>query len=325
MAFISDLGAGLTSIVSEVNNVVNTVNTVSKVANAIGNLADPSKIASTIRSLSLPKNGEPATKSNPASIPTSSGDDGDWRVKLSCLPLGKEIIFPYTPNIIIAGSANYEEQGLTHQNYSFFFYQNSRAEQIQITAPFNVEDGPQAADWLQSVHFLRSVTKMYTGNGNPPPLCKLNAYGEYVFKDIPVIVKSFSIDLPQDVNYINTLSNAAVAENSSASGKNPFDALGGVSSTVGQLSGLAGALGANKLANTLGKVSLVGGAIAGLGNLLTDSTGAVTKPDAVAGKSWVPVKSTFNLTLQPVYSRQAVQGFTLTDFTNGTYNGRMWV
>jgi hypothetical protein len=64
------------------------------------------------------------------------------------------------------------------------------------------------------VHFLRSVTKMYTGfqplpdilfpaTGNPPPILTLNAYGEYVFKNVPVVVKSFSIDLPKDCDYIH--------------------------------------------------------------------------------------------------------------------------
>ena len=54
--------------------------------------------------------------------------------------------------------------------------------------------------------FLRSVTKMFFGQGanagNPPPICVLDGYGSSVFKNIPVIVKSFSVDFKDDVNYI---------------------------------------------------------------------------------------------------------------------------
>lgn len=334
MSFISDLGSGLTNVVSNVNNAVRTVqnvaNTVKNFSDALGT-GDPFKVVSAIRSINLPAGGEAASKPGPASA-SLSGDSKDWRAQLECIPLNGKIIFPFTPNIVISGSANYEEQALTHQNYSFFFYQNSRAEQIQITAPFNVEDGVQASYWLSSVHLLRSVTKMYTGNGNPPPLCKFNAYGDFVFKDVPVIVKSFSIDLPQDVNYINTTKVSGGASGGGAGGgggpKGPFDDVSKVASTVGQLAGLAGSLGANKLANTLGKASLVGGAVAGLGNLLTGSPAAASGgsgPTVVAGETWVPVKSTFNVTLQPVYSRTSVQGFRLKEFADGAYNGRKWV
>ncbi len=38
--------------------------------------------------------------------------------------------------------------------------------------------------------------------GNPPIICKLNGYGANVFNDVPVVVKSFSVDFPTDVDYI---------------------------------------------------------------------------------------------------------------------------
>ena len=41
-------------------------------------------------------------------------------------------------------------------------------------------------------------------DGNPPIILKFNAYGDYVFKDIPVIIKSYSVDLPNGVDYIST-------------------------------------------------------------------------------------------------------------------------
>ena len=38
--------------------------------------------------------------------------------------------------------------------------------------------------------------------GNPPLVCNLSGYGASIFDKVPVIIKSFNIDLPNDVNYI---------------------------------------------------------------------------------------------------------------------------
>lgn len=302
MAQIFDMGTGLSTITNGVNQAISAVNTVSKnaanIANTIGglgnitsvggavtslnsivggvksiagaleNISDPAKFASAIRSLNLPAGGETAVLAQAASAALGSSESSrDWRVRLS-LPLafldasnvilkplidnGRQLIFPYTPTITLSGSANYDEQNITHQNYQFIFYNSSKAEQIQIVAPFNVEDGEQALYWLAAVHFLRSATKMFAGGdiiaGNPPPICRLNGYGSYVFDNIPVVVKQFSFDLPQDVNYINA-----------------------------------------------------------------------------AGVSWVPVKSTLQLTLQPIYSREAARRFSLSEFVKGNYVGQGYV
>ncbi len=50
------------------------------------------------------------------------------------------------------------------------------------------------------------MTKMFSGEGpnagSPPPIIKLNGYGDYVFKNVPVAVTQFSVELPKDVDYI---------------------------------------------------------------------------------------------------------------------------
>ena len=80
-------------------------------------------------------------------------------------------------------------------------------------------------------------------DGNPPIILKFNAYGDYVFKDVPVIIRNYSIDLPSGVEYINT------------------------------------------------------------------------------GSSHVPIKSTFNVTLQPIYSREKIKTFDLQSFISGGSGG----
>jgi len=70
-----------------------------------------------------------------------------------------------------------------------------------------VETQYDAAYWLGVVHFLRSVTKMFSGEsspaGNPPPILSLNGYGEYVFKNVPVVVTNFQVSLDAGSDYIS--------------------------------------------------------------------------------------------------------------------------
>jgi len=41
-----------------------------------------------------------------------------------------------------------------------------------------------------------------SNQGAPPPIILLNGYGDYVFKNVPCVIQSFSVDLPTDVDYI---------------------------------------------------------------------------------------------------------------------------
>jgi hypothetical protein len=330
-----NINAGINTLNSAVGGAFNTA---SKLAGALNNLSNPAALISSIRSLNLPFGGEAGVALANAAAAFGPQDTGtDWRVRLSIpatfstspvlqpLVQAGGLVFPYTPTIQIASTANYEDQSLTHTNYQFISYQSSRIDQIQIIAPFNVEDGAQALYWLATIHLLRSATKMFTGEGeaqgNPPPILKLNGYGDYVFKNVPVVVKSFSVDLPQDANYINTSVAAATQASGGLQGSGGvLSSISGISAGASQLAGLAGAVGANKAAAVLGATGAIGGAVAGIGNLLTaasplSSAGAA----ATSGNSWVPTKSTVNVTLQPIYSRESVRQFSLQKFVNGEY------
>jgi hypothetical protein len=147
----------------------------------------------------------------------------DWRVKLSLptnnpayrdspilKPLvdsGENLIFPFTPQVNLTHSATYNSLDTTHNNYAFMAYEHSRVEQISITADFYCENSVDAAYWIAATHYLRSVTKMSFGDsadaGQPPPVVRLNGYGSYVFNNVPVVVKSFTMDLPKEVDYIS--------------------------------------------------------------------------------------------------------------------------
>ena len=169
------------------------------------------------------KGGDPALGTAPTTAywGQSTVEDRDWRVKLS-LPsvferseLMKPLIntggmmFPYTPTIILSHSANYNQVAPIHNNYPFFAYQNSQVDQLVITGQFYSQNGLEASYWVACLHYLRTVTKMQHGSdqdgrGNPPPVVELSGYGDYVFNKVPVIIANFTVDMPNEVDYIAT-------------------------------------------------------------------------------------------------------------------------
>jgi hypothetical protein len=180
---------------------------------------DPFGFLSNVRSRSLPTNAIPTFKSITAAT-TVNKEGNDWRVRLTVpksiqmgsvlkplIDTGNSMVFPFTPSIIMMHSANYNSLQPVHSNYPFPVYESSRVDDIQITGDFFVENSVDAEYWLASIHFLRSVTKMFYGEstsnaGAPPPLSRLNGYGDYVFKDVPIIITSFQVELAQDIDYI---------------------------------------------------------------------------------------------------------------------------
>jgi|TARA_B100001964_G_scaffold116235_1_gene129543 hypothetical protein len=163
-----------------------------------------------------------AKKMTEAKLITKSGEQ-DWRVRLS-LPADYQrmtgqddllaplldtagLVFPTNPTVLVSHEANYNSLHPVHTNYPFWAYQNSAIGQITITANFPVQNSLEARYWVACIHYLRSVTKMNYGQGpnagSPPPVVRFNGYGDYVFKNVPVIVTSFQFDMPQDVDYIS--------------------------------------------------------------------------------------------------------------------------
>ena len=150
-----------------------------------------------------------------------SSEGYDWRVRLSLPNIApyssssileplrntdNSMIWPYTPTVIITHTASYNSLSPTHNNYTYPAYQNSSIEQMTITGGFSAEHPEDAKYWVAATHFLRSITKMSYGEsdnlGAPPPVVKLYGYGDYVFNGVPVVIESFIMNLPNDVDYI---------------------------------------------------------------------------------------------------------------------------
>jgi hypothetical protein len=127
------------------------------------------------------------------------------------------IVFPLTPSIILQHQASYNPLAMTHSNYPFYAYQHSEVSSFTVVGDFPVQNYEDAQHWVASLHFLRAVTKMFFGSGanqgNPPPILKFNAYGDNVFKNVPVVVTNFSCELTNSVDYISTTQGSAARKN----------------------------------------------------------------------------------------------------------------
>jgi len=322
MAF--DLTQTLTASQNLVGAATSAINVGSNLASALsGPFNSPGDVASAIRSIDLPAAGE-AVGDIISAVASFGGDanSNDWRVRLSLAnwtsfksspvlqPLKDAggLIFPYTPEITIASSARYSDIPTTHTNYTFHAYQNSDPGEISITAPMNVEDATQGLYWIAAVHYLRSLTKMFTGSdpkaGNPPPIVMLNGYGNYVFKNVPVIVTGFNTTLSKECDYIgvNVVGSAA----------------GQIQGVADSVSGIAGALGGAipDIGGITSTVSNIAGGIGNVAGLLGSfGIGGTTS----GGVSHVPTKSTFTVKLKPIYSRNSARNFSLDRFVQGGY------
>jgi hypothetical protein len=227
-------------------------------------------VANRLQKAGLFGGSESAPFGHIAEQATFADGSTDWRVKLSLpesfkgslamAPLTDmdAFVFPFTPQVNVTHTANYNPLATTHNNYNFLAYENSKVEQISITGEFYCETSVDAAYWVACVHYLKSATKMSFGSsadaGQPPPIVKLSGYGRYVFNDIPVVIKSFTLDLPKDVDYI-----------------------------------------ACQPGITSGGLKTAG------------------------GDTYAPVKSTINVIVSPIYSRQQQRAFSLEKYINGDY------
>lgn len=129
---------------------------------------------------------------------------------LSPLAATNGVIFPYTPQISIAYTANYTNYDLTHSNFKIHTYKNSSIENVTITGDFTAQDTAEANYLLAVMHFFKTVTKMFYGQdqnpqrGIPPPLLYLSGFGQYQFDMHPVVITSYSHTFPTDVDYISS-------------------------------------------------------------------------------------------------------------------------
>ena len=244
----------------------------------------------------------------------------DWRVKIT-LPSESDfkseflnskvmqplvphggVVFPLTPSMIIQHAATYNPLAVTHNNYPFYAYQNSETTSLTIIGEFPVQNFKDAQHWVATFHFLRTMTKMFFGGdqalrGNPPPVLRLNGYGNYVFKNVPVVLTNFTVELTNNTDYISTAQNFAdMSQANSAAVASAYDFIN-----------------QNKAAGKKPTKAEIEQAIA-------SATAAGRSASTGAELGWAPVSSIFTVQVQPVYSRAALKNFSLQAFARGDLN-----
>lgn len=244
-SILGDIGNGITKGIGSVLNGIGQG--IGAVLGAFGG-TDPNGLMSSFRMQGIPYGAEVSYGSGNTMAEFSTGaEHKDWRVKISSniiyqsnamAPLATTggMVFPYLPTITMNHTAVYETMPVVHTNYQFQAYKNSQIEDIVISGKFTVQDMGEGMYWLATMHFLRSATKMYFGQGpnlgNPPPICTLNGYGDFVYKNVAVVIKSFSIQLPDDVDYISVNMGAGGSMNGTGSQISYVPTLSTISVTV---------------------------------------------------------------------------------------------
>jgi hypothetical protein len=181
---------------------------------AAGTLND---ILSLRRGINIPAGAE-YVKQQESALKLQPGSKDDWRVKIQApwrlfdskmfnlLEETGGVVFPYLPSITVSTKANYTNVELVHSNYPYYAYKNSTVDEIQIAGEFSSETATDAAYWIAATTFFKTATKMFFGQGenagHPPIICNLTGYGASVFDRVPIIITNFSVDLKDDVNYI---------------------------------------------------------------------------------------------------------------------------
>lgn len=175
--------------------------------------------------------GSSSTIYNTSTGVTKVNSTSDPRVKLSPKPSIRSsmltgvleplastggLVFPYTPQISVSGTAGYTTLDTAHANQNWHIYNNTPSIELQISGLFTAQNDEEAKYTLACIHFLRVLTKMHFGDsdnnkGLPPPQVVLDGYGTYMFNGLSVIVKNYNVDLPNTVDYVSVASGDGIS------------------------------------------------------------------------------------------------------------------
>lgn len=128
------------------------------------------------------------------------------------------LVWQYTPNIFLSGTAEYNQTLLQGMNYPINTFVSSRPPDIPVAADFTANDIYEARYLLAIMTFLKVCTKAYFGDaavakgdyGTPPPVMLFEYLGEHGFNKVPVVITNWSMQLPDDVDYVPVVVNNLV-------------------------------------------------------------------------------------------------------------------
>lgn len=117
------------------------------------------------------------------------------------------LVWPYQPEINYTQTVTWKSMELVQTNQEILSYEATPAPKFTVTGNFSVQNQQEGIYALAAIHFLRTVSKMYFGDsdnnaGTPPPVLLFDAYGQYMFNQLPVVVTQWNATMPNDINYV---------------------------------------------------------------------------------------------------------------------------
>lgn len=120
------------------------------------------------------------------------------------------LVWQYTPDILLSSQVNYNMPDFHGQNYPLMTYKNTIPPAFPVTADFSANTIDEARYILGVIHFCKVATKSFFGDsavadgyyGTPPPVLLFEYLGHHGFNKIPVVITSYSVTYPADVDYI---------------------------------------------------------------------------------------------------------------------------
>jgi hypothetical protein len=124
------------------------------------------------------------------------------------------LVFPYNPIISENLGVKYDSTDMTYTNESIHAYKATDNSRISLSdCVWTAETFDQAIYTLGVIHFFRSFVLMdygrgtqspsgNPGTGKPPSPMWFNAYGNFMYCQIPVLIERVDWSFPQDVDYV---------------------------------------------------------------------------------------------------------------------------
>lgn len=157
-----------------------------------------------------------AMGSDDASKKRVYGDSADSQNILKILYETDGLLFPYTPTIQYSQDVDYQSISMVHTNMDLHAYSHTASVTLSVSGKFTIQNQREGIYALACVHFLRTISKMHFGDtdqlaGTPPPVLIFDGYGKYMFNKLPVILKSFSCNFEDNVDYVDVIGPKGIA------------------------------------------------------------------------------------------------------------------
>lgn len=146
------------------------------------------------------------------SATAASRPNSTTRVRLGSRGRGLNgfVTFDVTPALSETASASYRETQPSQAPGNFFVYSGSTLRSFSLAdVKLLARTRDEALDKLRVLNLIRSWVKPYFGKGNigrtnglPPDVLMLSAYGAGNIRNVPVILQNYTIDYPNDTDYI---------------------------------------------------------------------------------------------------------------------------